>query len=190
VVSNVQKTFGVDFMSFLSADPTKREQLYSKNQGTGYDSKTGLDALFDPKTGLPNRPPRNAMEALQFQFRADQETRRLNQGLLNNAIATLRYGLGGVNRGGPFSTYGMMSPLLGQMSSTYMNSQYDSPDYSYFLRPDVPGYGSDGGYGSGGPIPTIPSVPGLKGVYNAPTPSVPPAMQASRIPGMISPANF
>lgn len=103
---------------------------------TGASGQGGAGAggdLFDAE-GLPTRLPTNPQEALQFQFAASNWARRKNESMLENAQATLRYGLGMVNRFGPYSAATMMNPLLGQQAQAYMNMQYDQPDYSYFMR--------------------------------------------------------
>jgi len=169
VMNQVKSAYGMDFGNYLSSSPDKRKQAYNKSNDI-YKSdgtpKVDLGPLIDPDTGLPNRPPANPEEAMYMQWKAFEKNREDNLGLLKNAISTLRYGLGGVTRGGPFSSSAMQSPLLSQMANTYMNTQFEAPNLSYFLRSDVPGYGEQtdqlgGGVGLGGnrypqPIPTIP----------------------------------
>ena len=147
--SMLKKNYGSDLMGVMRADQTQREQMFNNAGGL----QAGSQPLFDPKTGLPNRPPNSPEEAIKFQFEANKVTRQQNQRLLNNAVGTLRYGLGQVNKAGPFSLATMQSPLLGQLSTTYNQSRYDAPDYSYFLRPDAQFGG--GGQGGGQALPTV-----------------------------------
>ena len=169
----IKQRYGMDMGKFLSTSPERREQQYNKvNKVYKSDGSKRVDPgpLIDPKTGLLNRPPESPEEAQFMQWKAHEATREDNLGLLKNSISTLRYGLGAVARGGPFSSATMQSPLISQMANTYMNTQFEAPDLSYFLRPDVPGYGQTdqmggGGVGAGGggfpqPIPTIPGIGG------------------------------
>lgn len=178
VMSQVKSRYGMDLGQYLSSSPDKREQQFNKkNKVFKSDGSRRQDPgpLIDPKTGLPNRPPESPEEAMFMQWKAFEANRQQNLGLLKNAVATLRYGLGGVTRGGPFSSAAMQSPLLSQMANTYMNTQFEAPDLSYFLRPDVPGYGGGQdqlgggvglGFGGGRTPQPIPTIPGVKGVGN------------------------
>jgi hypothetical protein len=129
--------------------PVRGAKTGGKTGSGGAGGKSG--DLFDAD-GLPTRLPTSPEEALQFQFAAANWARRKNQSMLDNAQATMRYGLGMINKFGPYSAATMMNPLLGQMSQNYMNMQYDQPDYSYFMRKGTPGSvtgGGGGGYFSG-----------------------------------------
>lgn len=134
------------------ANPTYRSVMQgARNARTAASSKAGGASgdLFDNE-GLPTRLPGSPEEALQFQFAASNWARRKNEQMLANAQATMRYGLGMINKFGPYSAATMMNPLLGQMGQNYMNMQYDQPDYSYFMRSGRAG----GGGGGGGFVPS------------------------------------
>jgi hypothetical protein len=189
VQQQIQQQYGMGLGEYLQASPGQRQQQYNAANKT-YKSDGSMRGdpgpLIDPDTGLPNRPPQTPEEAMMMQWKAFESTREQNLGLMKNALATLRYGLGGVTRGGPFSSYAMQSPLLGQMANTYMNTQFEAPDLSYFLRDDVPGYNQGQqaptfGFGQG----QIPLVSGIN--YRGPNPLAP---QPTQPIGTIGPAGF
>lgn len=176
--ANIKKMFGANMQSFMGMSPDQRLTSYNKIKGVGRDSATGASALFDPRTGMPTRPPENPQEAVQFQWHANEATRRSQEQMLKNSIGTLRYGLGQVNRGGPGGLAAMQNPLLGQMASTYHNTQYAQPDYSYFLRPDAFGGGMGQYQGGAGQ-----AVPGMQSIA-PPAPGTGAAKQYFANPGM------
>jgi hypothetical protein len=128
------------------ANPTYKSRMQGVRNARSTTSGGKSGGLFDDE-GLPTRLPGTPEEALQFQFAASNWARKKNESMLANAQATMRYGLGMINKFGPYSAATMMNPLLGQMGQNYMNMQYDQPDYSYFLRSGKSGGGGGGGGG-------------------------------------------
>lgn len=163
-VSDVfKKNFGTTLTGFLGMSPGKRESVFRSSQENLYKD------VFDPITGLPNRPPKNEQEAMMWQWQSDEYARRMGERQMYNAVRAIQFGLGQVSRSSPYSLSTMMSPLFGQLSQAYQGFQYQAPDYSAFLRPDISAEGpsaSYGGYPKIGPAslqysnPNIPSTPG------------------------------
>jgi hypothetical protein len=128
---NIERSYGVSMADFMNMDPGKRETLFRAKK----DKYQG--DLFDPVTGMPTRPPKTKEEAIEFQWRADEYARKKGEQNLANSISSLRYALGMTKKSSPFSLATMMSPTLGNMASTYANTNYQPADYSAFFRPDV-----------------------------------------------------
>ena len=125
---------------------TAREQWTAETMDPfGYERPTGpaqataetVAELFAPKTGLPNRLPRNPREAQLFQLQAARSARTIQQRNIAAATSTLRYGLGLAQRSSPYSLAAMMSPYLRDIAGVQQSAQYAPGDYSYFLRPEA-----------------------------------------------------
>jgi len=156
------------FQMYLSGrgnTPTAKQRWQQQAQGQG-----AADAgLFDAD-GLPTRPPRNAQEAIQFQFMAAQAARKMQEQRVGQAINTLKYGMGLALRSSPYSMSAMQTPYLRDMANANLSVQYQQPDYSYFLRPDAygQGQGQGGGVGGGGLGGGGGGGQGVRPIFNSP----------------------
>jgi hypothetical protein len=164
-------------MIFSGSAGSMTQNLVTSRPRTKAPAPPGSPGSIFDADGLPTRLPQTPQEALQFQFAAADWARKKNESMLNNAQATMRYGLGMINKFGPYSAATMMNPLLGQMSQNYMNMQYDQPDYSAFMRMGAGG-GAGGGVNPGSPptswvydkvgqVPGVPA-PAPQGGFNVP----------------------
>lgn len=132
-----------------------------------------IEVLFDPETGLPNRLPNSPREAQLFQLQGARSAAKLQRQAVNAALSTLRFGFGQTQRASPFSLAAATSPLLSQMAQIQAGQQFQSPDFSFFQRPQTgaalqqPGaqFGGFGGIGIQTPSPI--------GLQFTPEPTIP-----------------
>jgi hypothetical protein len=75
----------------------------------------------------------------------------MQEARVGSAINTLKYGMGMALRSSPYSISAMQSPYLRDIANANLSVQYEQPDYSAFLRPDIwnPQGGGAGGGGGG-----------------------------------------
>lgn len=147
----------------MGTGQAQRQRARAAGGGGGLSTLAGVAELFDPETGLPNRLPRNAQEAALFQLQGARAAAGLQRQATRSALATLRFGVGMTQRASPYSLAGALSPLLSQQAQIQASEQFQSPDFSYFLRPDAYGGGArGGGLSLGGVAQRVPSPIGLQ----------------------------
>lgn len=146
----VKKNYGISWEELQTMDPTQQYQAWAGVQGA---AKTPGEVPLSDQ-GLPSRPPMAPQEAAWMQWLAGEATRKMNEQSLANAMATMQYAFGTMRRGGAGSLAAFQQPMLGQMAQTQANTQYQEPDYSYWLTPVA--YGNRSEPETPGPTITIP----------------------------------
>lgn len=112
--------YGMTRQEFAAGSPDQR--------GVQMDIRRG--SPYDPESGLPLRPARDLEEAASFAFAQNRYINRLAQQAQQDMLRTFQSQLGLVQRGGPGSLHGLLSPLYQNIAATLGTVNYQPFEFA------------------------------------------------------------